>query len=174
LGVNKLDLTFSWTTLIALTIGGMFVVASSNGFNQIIEKETDKLMSRTQNRPIADGRMLVNDALVFSIVIGILGLLILAFFVNGRVAFLSLVSLFLYVLAYTPLKKNTPFAVFVGALPGAFPPAIGWIGASGNIDTIALLLFVIQFFWQFPAFLGHSLDIRRRLQKSWIYVIAFL
>jgi len=152
LGVNKLDLTFSWTTLIALTVGGMFVVASSNGFNQIIEKETDKLMSRTQNRPIADGRMLVNDALVFSIVIGILGLLILAFFVNGRVAFLSLVSLFLYVLAYTPLKKNTPFAVFVGALPGAFPPAIGWIGASGNIDTIALLLFVIQFFWQFPHF----------------------
>lgn len=152
LGTSKLAVSFDWGKLLALAMGGMFVVASSNGFNQVYEKDTDLLMDRTQKRPVAAGRMSVNDALIFSAVIGVLGLLILAFFVNGRVAFLSLVSLFIYVLAYTPLKKINPIAVFVGAIPGAFPPAIGWVAASGNIDFMAILLFMIQFFWQFPHF----------------------
>lgn len=153
LGTYKLDgVSFDWGKLLALALGGMFVVASSNGFNQVYEKDTDLLMDRTQKRPVAAGRMSANDAMIFSAVIGVLGLLILAFFVNGRVAFLSLVSLFIYVLAYTPLKKINPIAVFVGAIPGAFPPAIGWVAASGNIDFMAILLFMIQFFWQFPHF----------------------
>ncbi|MDP2175315.1 MAG: heme o synthase [Bacteroidota bacterium] len=153
LGTYKLDgVSFDWGKLLALALGGMFVVASSNGFNQVYEKDTDLLMDRTQKRPVAAGRMSANDAMIFSAVIGVLGLLILAFFVNGRVAFLSLVSLFIYVLAYTPLKKVNPIAVFVGAIPGAFPPAIGWVAASGNIDFMAILLFMIQFFWQFPHF----------------------
>jgi heme o synthase len=153
LGTFKLEgATFDWIKLLALALGGMFVVASSNGFNQVYEKDTDLLMDRTQKRPVAAGRMSANDAMIFSAVIGVLGLLILAFFVNGRVAFLSLVSLFIYVLAYTPLKKINPIAVFVGAIPGAFPPAIGWVAASGNIDFMAILLFMIQFFWQFPHF----------------------
>ncbi len=152
LSTYKLGLPFEWLKLFGLLVGGMLVVAASNGFNQVIEKDTDKLMSRTQNRPLADNRMSIQDAIVFSSVAAILGLLSLAFFVNGRVAFLSLVSLFIYVLAYTPLKKVNPIAVFVGAIPGAFPPAIGWIAGSGNIDFIAILLFFIQFFWQFPHF----------------------
>jgi heme o synthase len=153
LGTYKLDgVSFDWGKLLALALGGMFVVASSNGFNQVYEKDTDLLMDRTQKRPVAAGRMSANDAMIFSAVIGVLGLLILAFFVNGRVAFLSLVSLFIYVLAYTPFKKINPIAVFVGAIPGAFPPAIGWVAASGNIDFMAILLFMIQFFWQFPHF----------------------
>lgn len=152
LGVSKDQDSFSWLVFFGLALGGMLVTASANGFNQVIEKDTDKLMSRTQNRPVAEGRMSVNDALTFSAVCGALGLFTLAFLVNGRVALLSLVSLFIYTLCYTPLKKQTPMAVFVGAIPGALPPAIGWVAASGNIDIIAMVLFLIQFFWQFPHF----------------------
>jgi protoheme IX farnesyltransferase len=71
---------------------------------------------------------------------------------NSRCALLGLLSLFTYTLCYTPMKKNTPLAVFVGAIPGAIPPVIGWVAVSGNIDMIAWILFIIQFFWQFPHF----------------------
>lgn len=154
LAIKKFDEfeVFSWKVFLGLMFGGLFVVAAANGFNQVYERETDRLMSRTRNRPVADGRMSVNDALVFSAVLAALGLLLLLFFVNGRAAFLSLVSIFIYTLAYTPMKVKTPFAVFVGAIPGALPPSIGWVAVSGNIDTIAILLFVIQLFWQFPHF----------------------
>lgn len=152
LGVSMNHLPGDWLKFFGLTLGGLLVVAASNGFNQVYEKDSDKLMSRTQKRPVADGRMSVNDALVFSAVCAVLGLLVLAMLVNGRAAFLSLVSLFIYTLAYTPLKKKSPIAVFVGAIPGALPPAIGWVAAVGNIDDIAMILFLIQFFWQFPHF----------------------
>jgi heme o synthase len=152
LGIVKNNIEFDWLIFFGLTVGGMLVVAASNGFNQVYEKDTDKLMLRTQNRPVADGRMSVNDALVFSGACAAIGLFALAFFVNGRVAFLSLVSIFIYSLVYTPLKHKTPLAVFVGAIPGALPPAIGWVASSGNIDEIAMTLFLIQFFWQFPHF----------------------
>lgn len=152
LGSHTIPVTFSWVKFIALAIGGMLVVAAANGFNQIYEKDSDKLMSRTQKRPLADMRMTVQDAIIFSVVCAILGLLILTIFVNGRAAFLSLVSIFVYTLAYTPMKHQTPFAVFVGAIPGALPPAIGWVAASGNIDVIARMLFLIQLIWQFPHF----------------------
>jgi protoheme IX farnesyltransferase len=152
LGVNKYNEPFSWLVLFGLALGGMLVTASANGFNQVIEKDTDKLMSRTQNRPVADGRMSVNDAIIFSAVCGALGLFALNFMVNGRVALLSLLSLFTYVLCYTPLKKQTPMAVFVGAIPGALPPAIGWVAVVNNIDIIAWILFLVQFLWQFPHF----------------------
>lgn len=152
LGCSMTGMDFSWLKFFGLTLGGMLVVAASNGFNQVYERDSDKLMSRTMKRPVADGRMSVNDALVFSFVCAALGLFVLAFLVNGRAAFLSLVSIFIYALAYTPMKRKSPFAVFIGAIPGALPPAIGWVAAVGNIDFIAILLFIIQFFWQFPHF----------------------
>lgn len=152
LGCYMTGMDFSWLKFFGLTLGGMLVVAASNGFNQVYERDSDKLMSRTMKRPVADGRMSVNDALVFSFVCAALGLFVLAFLVNGRAAFLSLVSIFIYALAYTPMKRKSPFAVFIGAIPGALPPAIGWVAAVGNIDFIAILLFIIQFFWQFPHF----------------------
>lgn len=152
LGISKNGLPFEFLEFFGLTVGGMLVVAASNGFNQIYEKDSDFLMHRTKNRPLAAGRMSVNDALVFSIVCAVIGLFSLAFFVNGRAAFLSLVSLFVYTLAYTPMKRKSPMAVFVGAIPGALPPTIGWVAAVGNIDQMAWVLFLIQFFWQFPHF----------------------
>ena len=152
LGIQKFGISISWSAVFGLALGGMLVTAAANGFNQIWEKDLDKLMSRTQDRPLANGRMKVNDALVFSSVCAALGLFLLAYAVNGRVALLSLLSLFTYALVYTPLKKETPLAVFVGAIPGALPPAIGWVAVSGNIDSIAYILFAVQFFWQFPHF----------------------
>ncbi len=152
LGINKIGISIDWMAVFGLTLGGMFVTASANGFNQIYERDLDKLMTRTQDRPVANGRMSVNDALIFSSVLGVLGLLVLAMMTNSRCALLGLLSLFTYTLVYTPMKKNTPMAVFVGAIPGAIPPAIGWVAVSGNIDMIAWVLFIIQFFWQFPHF----------------------
>lgn len=152
LGIDKTGLSVDWITVFGLSLGGMLVTASANGFNQIIEKDLDKLMSRTQDRPVANGRMSVNDAIIFSSVAGVLGLIALAYYTNGRCALLALLSLFTYVLCYTPLKKVTPLAVFVGAIPGAIPPAIGWVAVVGHIDDMAWMLFIIQFFWQFPHF----------------------
>jgi len=157
LGINKTGLPIDWMTLFGLTIGGMLITASANGFNQIIEKDLDKLMTRTQDRPVANGRMSVNDALIFSILTGILGLLALVYYTNINCAFLGLISLLTYTLFYTPLKKMTPLAVFIGAIPGAIPPAIGWEAVGGGLLTgdfhyIAFILFLIQFFWQFPHF----------------------
>ena len=152
LGIQKTGISVSWSVVFGLTLGGMLVTAAANGFNQIWEKDLDKMMSRTQQRPLANGRMSVNDALVFSCVCAALGLFLLAYAVNARCALLSLLSLFTYTLAYTPLKKETPMAVFVGAIPGALPPTIGWVAVTGNLDFIAYLLFAVQFFWQFPHF----------------------
>ncbi len=150
--IYKLGISIDWMVVFGLTVGGMFVTAAANGFNQVYEKEEDKRMTRTQDRPVANGRMSVNDALVFSSVLGGLGLLMLAYYTNAACALLGLISIFTYTLCYTPMKKNTPLAVFVGAIPGALPPAIGWVAVTGHFDMIAGLLFVIQFFWQFPHF----------------------
>jgi|ERR1035437_2119888 protoheme IX farnesyltransferase len=141
-----------WRKLVMLVLGGFMVTGSSNAFNQIIEKDLDKLMSRTQKRPLPDNRMEVNEAFVFSLVMGIIGVFLLGYFVNITCGILGLLALLLYTLLYTPLKKHTPFAVFVGAFPGAIPPMLGWVAATGKLDVIAFALFFIQFIWQFPHF----------------------
>jgi heme o synthase len=141
-----------WRKLVMLVLGGFMVTGSSNAFNQIIERDLDKLMSRTQKRPLPDNRMEVNEAFVFSLVMGIVGVFLLGYFVNITCGILGLLALLLYTLLYTPLKKHTPFAVFVGAFPGAIPPMLGWVAATGKLDVIAFALFFIQFIWQFPHF----------------------
>ncbi len=152
LGLYKTGLSFDWLLFFGLVIGGLLVVISANALNQVIEIDTDKLMSRTMDRPVANSKISKNDAIWFASVSVIIGLLMLTILVNGRCALLSLLSFFIYVLAYTPLKKISPFAVFVGAVPGALPASIGWIAVVGNIDDMAILFFSIQFFWQFPHF----------------------
>ena len=135
-----------------LVLGGFLVVGASNGLNQIIERNYDKLMLRTANRPIATGRMSVAEASVFCAVFGISGVFILSYFLNpvsGWLAFASLVS---YAFFYTPLKRVSPIAVFVGAFPGAIPPMLGYVAVTGTIDAVAIALFALQFFWQFPHF----------------------
>jgi heme o synthase len=144
-----------WLRLIALTIGGFLVTASSNGFNQVIERETDKLMTRTQKRPIPQGRMSAKEGIWVATLTGIIGLVSLFIFTNILSGILGLLALLLYTVVYTPLKKITPFAVLVGAFPGAIPAMLGYVAATegfGHIGIAAWLLFAIQFVWQFPHF----------------------
>ncbi|REK32868.1 MAG: protoheme IX farnesyltransferase [Bacteroidetes bacterium] len=143
---------FSWSQLLLLTLGGFLVTGSSNGFNQVIEKDLDKIMDRTAERPLPSGRLSVQEAMAVSMLMGISGVLILWFTINPLSGFLSLFSLFIYTLIYTPAKKFTPFAVLIGAIPGAVPPLLGWVAAKNEIGLEALLLYAIQFIWQFPHF----------------------
>ncbi|MFN8406418.1 MAG: heme o synthase [Sphingobacteriaceae bacterium] len=142
-----------WKLWIILTLGGFLVTAAANGFNEIIEKDLDKLMERTKDRPIPAGRMTTGQALVISLFMGILGTLILIQ-LNFLTGILSVFSIFLYAFVYTPLKRRSPIAVFVGAIPGALPPLIGYFAAFENphISWIPVSLFLIQFVWQFPHF----------------------
>ncbi|WP_456462581.1 heme o synthase [Lutibacter sp.] len=138
-------------TLILLAIGGYLMVGASNAFNQIIEKDTDALMKRTMNRPLPTGRMHVSMALVIAIAFTIIGLTIL-YSINPKSALFGAISIFLYTSVYTPLKSITPLAVFVGAIPGAIPFMLGWVAATNNFSIEPGMLFLIQFFWQFPHF----------------------
>ena len=147
------------TDMILLAFGGYFMVGASNAFNQVIEKDLDALMNRTKNRPLPSGRMSVQSALVIAGILTILGLLVLCT-INTKTAFFGGLSIFLYVCVYTPLKTRTPLAVFVGAFPGAIPFMLGWVAYSDQFGIEPGVLFMIQFFWQFPHFwaIGWMLD----------------
>ncbi|MGJ8759541.1 MAG: heme o synthase [Polaribacter sp.] len=141
----------NYFTLLMLAIGGFFMVGASNAFNQIIEKDTDLIMKRTQNRPLPTGRMSVNVALTIAILFTVSGLSIL-YSINAKTALFGAISIFLYTSVYTPLKPVTPLSVFVGAIPGAIPFMLGWVAATNEFGMEAGFLFMIQFFWQFPHF----------------------
>lgn len=138
-------------TILLLAFGGYFMVGASNAFNQIIEKDLDALMKRTQNRPIPSGRMSVQTAFVIAALFTLLGVAVL-YSINPKTAMFGAISIFMYVSLYTPLKTKTPLSVFVGAFPGAIPFMLGWVAATGNFGIEAGTLFMIQFFWQFPHF----------------------
>jgi len=142
----------NFETLAMLVTGGFLLSGASVGINQIIEVELDKVMSRTCNRPLPTGRLTLNEAIIFISIIFVLSILILAFYTNLLTVLLSVVSMLLYSFVYTPLKRVGPIAVFVGAIPGALPPLIGWVAASGAITYESLIIFGIQFIWQFPHF----------------------
>ena len=144
---------YNWTNWLILTIGGFLVTSAANGFNEIIEKDLDKLMKRTSDRPIPAGRMTTGQALVLSLFMGLAGTLILVR-LNFLTGVLSVFSIFLYAFLYTPAKRKSPIAVFIGAFPGALPPLIGYFAAFENpqISWIPIILFGIQFVWQFPHF----------------------
>ncbi len=145
--------------VVLLAFGGYFMVGASNAFNQILEKDLDALMDRTKNRPLPSGRMSVKTASIIATILTLLGLLVL-FTINLRTAFFGGISIFLYVCVYTPLKTKTPLAVFVGAFPGAIPFMLGWVAYSNHFGIEPGVLFMIQFFWQFPHFwaIGWMLD----------------
>ncbi len=137
--------------LFKLILGGFFIVGSSNGLNQVFEIDVDGLMERTKNRPLPKKKLSLNSAILFSLFLGILGLLIL-FSINLYSGFFSLASLLIYVLGYTPMKVSTPIAGFIGAIPGAMPFMLGWVALQGNFGIEPGVFFAIQFVWQFPHF----------------------
>ena len=143
--------SINFIDLILLLTGGFLIVSSSNIFNQIIERDLDKLMNRTKDRPLPKNKIKINTALFLAITSGILGIIFM-YLINIKVAILAAVSIFLYTALYTPMKLVSPLAVFVGAIPGAFPFMIGWVAATNQIGIEAITLFLMQFFWQFPHF----------------------
>jgi len=148
---SKVNGHIDWINWVKLIVGGFLVTAAANCFNEIIEKDLDKLMKRTSDRPMPAGRMTTGQGLVLGLGMGIAGTYLLGS-LNLTAGYLSVFSVLLYAFAYTPLKRKSPIAVFVGAIPGALPPLIGYVAAYGTIDPIALILFGIQFVWQFPHF----------------------
>lgn len=148
LAMNSIE----WPLLILFCIGAIAITGSANIINQILEKDLDKLMSRTADRPLPSGRLSVQEAVVWCVFLGVTALYIFAVYFNLRTALLATLSLILYGFVYTPLKRVGPIAVFVGAFPGAFPPMIGWIAATNQFGLEPGILFAIQFFWQFPHF----------------------
>jgi len=141
--------------LIGIIIGGFLVTGAANGFNQVIERNLDKLMTRTHNRPLPQNILSKTEALLFCTLLALGGIFILSFYVNILSGLLGALSVLLYTAVYTPLKRKTPFSVFVGAFPGAIPTLIGAVAGSdgfGEFTFHAWLLFAVQFMWQFPHF----------------------
>lgn len=133
-------------------LSGFLITAASNAMNQVLEVQTDKMMTRTSDRPLPTGRMSTTEAILAAGVMGISGIIIMWIFFNPLAALIGAISLLSYAFIYTPMKKVSPVAVFIGAFPGAIPPLIGWAAATGTAGPVALLLFAIQFMWQFPHF----------------------
>jgi protoheme IX farnesyltransferase len=138
--------------LVVFSIGGLLVTFSSNAINQYIERDSDKLMDRTKNRPLPTNTLSVLEAILFIGISAIVGILLLTFEFNSTTGLLAALSLIIYGFIYTPLKKVSSIAVFIGAFPGALPPLLGYVAATGTLNMTALWLFLIQFFWQFPHF----------------------
>jgi protoheme IX farnesyltransferase len=141
-----------WKWILLLFAGGMLVTGSANAINQVVEKDTDAMMKRTAKRPVAAGRMSVQEGWAFAILTGAAGVFILGNFFNWLAAGLAAFSLFLYAFIYTPMKKVSSIAVLMGALPGALPCLIGWAAGENELSTGGWILFLFQFFWQFPHF----------------------
>ncbi|WP_224994998.1 heme o synthase [Cesiribacter sp. SM1] len=141
-----------WHQLIMLTIGGFLVSGAATTINQVLERDYDRLMNRTMNRPLPTGRVSIQEALLIAGFAGVLGLVLLTLYTNLLTTALSALSFLLYSFVYTPMKRVGPIAVFIGAIPGALPPMLGWTAATGAISAEALILFSIQFVWQFPHF----------------------
>jgi protoheme IX farnesyltransferase len=144
------DLNF--LVLIHTILGTGLVASGASALNQYFERDLDARMVRTRNRPLPNGRLLPNEALVFSSVISAAGIGYLLLFVNLLTGALGAATLAGYILLYTPLKTRTTLCTLVGAFPGAAPPVMGWTAARGEIDAGALALFAILFLWQMPHF----------------------
>jgi protoheme IX farnesyltransferase len=144
--------SFSWAGLAGLVFGGFLISGASGAANEILERDLDKLMKRTQGRPLPMNVISVMEAQWFALMTALTGIGMLWFFTNPLTTYLGILSMILYVFVYTPLKRIGPVAVLVGAIPGAMPPLLGWVAATGAITYEAMIIFGIQFVWQFPHF----------------------
>ena len=151
----------NWTSLIMLGLGGFLVSGASVTINQIIERNLDALMTRTKNRPLPANRISKIEAIWVAVVALGLGTVLLIQFTNTLTVLLSLISVVLYSFVYTPLKRVGPIAVFVGAIPGALPPLLGWIAATGSISYHGFGSVWHSVHMAIPTFLGDRLGLKR-------------
>ncbi|MEK9781962.1 MAG: heme o synthase [Flavobacteriales bacterium] len=156
---------FDMITVMYLFIGGYAMVGASNAYNQILEKDLDALMQRTKNRPLPSGRMDKTTAQVIAVSLTLIGALALMA-INTKTAVFGMVSVLLYVCFYTPLKTKTPLSVFIGAIPGAIPFMLGWVAYTGSFGIEPGVLFMVQFFWQFPHFWAIGWQLEEDYKKA--------
>lgn len=171
LGVLAAPSGFEWLDLWATMVGTALVVAGANALNMFVERESDAFMTRTRTRPLPTGRLSADEALAFGVLVSIAGLFILAQFVSGLAVGLAAFALLSYVLLYTPLKRVHSIALYVGAVPGALPPAIGYAAVTGTLDGVGLYLFLILLVWQLPHFLAISLFRRDEYARAGLRVL---
>lgn len=151
-GVGSGAASIDFAGMAHVILGTALVAFAANAFNQILERDFDRLMPRTANRPLPAGRLSVPEAMAFAVLTALAGTAHLWLFVNGLSASLAVLTLLIYVTVYTPLKRLTWLNTLFGAVPGALPPVIGYAGAAGTLDVVSLSLFAILFFWQMPHF----------------------
>lgn len=168
MAVETLDLK----SFLLLTIGGYLLTGSSNGLNQVIEKRVDGLMERTAERPLPAGRMEPWQAILYSVLAGVIGLACL-FTLNPLSGWLGVAALVSYAFIYTPLKSRSTLSVFVGAFPGALPPMIGYVAATGDFGIEPGTLFAVQFMWQFPHFWAIAWLAHDDYQKAGYHMLPF-
>ena len=156
---------FDMITVMYLFIGGYAMVGASNAYNQILEKDLDALMQRTKNRPLPSGRMDKTTAQVIAVSLTLIGALALMA-INTKTAVFGILSVLLYVCFYTPLKTKTPLSVFIGAIPGAIPFMLGWVAHTGSFGIEPGVLFMVQFFWQFPHFWAIGWQLEEDYKKA--------
>jgi len=164
--------SFNVLSLVYVIVGGFLVTASANALNQVWEKDLDLLMDRTKNRPIASGRLSTTEGFWFAILTGLTGEAML-FQLNIMSGILGFLAIFLYVFVYTPLKTVSPIAVFVGAFPGSIPPMLGYIAVTGEFGVIPGILFLTQFFWQFPHFWAIAWKINDDYKKAGFKMLPY-
>lgn len=172
LAPDPADGSVTWWTWGAALLGTALIVAAANALNMIWEGESDKLMPRTRNRPVASGRLDTGTAMNFSVVLGALACLVLAVGANAFTAVLGAFALMGYVFVYTPLKRVSPLALVVGAVPGAAPPLLGWTAVTGQLDAGGLVLFGILMAWQMPHFLAIALYRNDEYQRAGIRTVV--
>lgn len=171
LGVLAAPSNVAWFDLLAAIVGTGLVVAGANALNMFVERESDRYMTRTQTRPLPTGRLSADEALAFGVLVSIAGLFVLAQFTSPLAVGLATFALLSYVLLYTPMKRVHSSALYIGAVPGALPPAIGYAAVTGTLDGPGLSLFLILFAWQLPHFLAISLFRRDEYGRAGLRVL---
>jgi heme o synthase len=158
-------------TLTLAVAGTLLVVSGANTLNMYIERDSDKLMARTKNRPLPSGRMAPAVALWFGMALSAIAIPLLTFGVNAATGLLAALALISYVLLYTPLKRRTTLSLLIGAVPGAIPPLLGWTTVKGGIEWPGVLLFGIMFFWQLPHFLAIATFRREDYRRAGLKIL---
>lgn len=158
---------------ILFLLGGLLMTGASNTINQILEKDLDKLMKRTCGRPLPTGRISITEATIYAFALGLTGFILILKFANPFAALLTLLSSILYAFVYTPLKRKSSISVLVGAIPGALPPLIGWVAVTNSINVEGMLLFGIQFIWQFPHFWAIAWVLDEDYKKAGFKMLPF-
>lgn len=167
------QVAFPASLLLAFAAGVWLVIASANGWNQVLEWRHDARMRRTATRPIPSGKICPKEAAIVSTLWGVAGTSVLWFAVNPLTALLGAFAMLMYVTVYTPMKRVSPWCTVVGAVAGAIPPAAGWTAVEGFLGWQAVLLFTVQFLWQFPHFWAIAWRYRQEYREAGFYMVPF-